>query len=299
MRKQATHFFVLLALALTGFVVYSCGTSQPTTSKEDLEAEAEANKPLTPEEIEEEKFYATYNDSLRKYFSPLEIDMIKQYRRNHNKLETEEDFRTFFRNATTLKTSLSKTIQKSIDYYYQQGGKTLPNLHWFDYISDGLNLAEVGMEKPSYDLFYDYGRLVEFANKTSGKADDEFMKLLRMCYEDSSYRQNWVKPANTKMLCSKLGGGTHYEILRQADLAEAQGDLFSKEIQMLRIQIMNDILHWNYYCHDKKEVVESINKILTDIKLSEQDKQYLKLRIQQFEEPEKNQVHLGCNKGTC
>lgn len=282
---------------LTLIVLFtSCGMSE----KERLELEKKQIAEFAKyHEEESDPVFAQYADSLDFYFTSLETDLIKQYKKNHETLQTEQDFYYFYRNASTLKGALSKRMKNHAREFRKNGIQTLHTIEWFKTLAQGLDVAIVhnGL---TYEVFFDYKDLHEHAFKTNGKADDEFVLLLEKCYVDHSYFPKWVMQMKGYKGCSKLGSGMHLEIFEQMDEALSHNDLFKTEIDRVKRDVMNDILYRHHYCYNQEKVSEEISTIISDVLIvSDHEKELLQKRLNGLKNGTAKDVQFGCLEGDC
>ncbi|MCS7005722.1 MAG: hypothetical protein NZM38_10420 [Cytophagales bacterium] len=242
--------------------------------------------------------YLKYEDSLQAYFGDLEIDLIIHYQQQQAQLKNSDDFAVFFRNTTTLKQSLVKRLR---DYLVEQRNKdknfVIHPIPWFKEIAKGMEI--VVMHDTTYEIFLDYQVLESIAEKTEGNADDEFIKLMELCYKPHSYLPAWITPVSDFDGCSQLGSGKHLEALKQINLTLSHHHLFMREIAKIKNMLMSDLLFKKQYCESSKKVIEEIQKIIAEVELKESEIKMLKGRLQQFSDPKKYNIQFNCSKSNC
>jgi hypothetical protein len=285
-------FFYFSLFIFSSFLLSCSGSDDnkekilETTHNEKI-AEHKSNDPT----------YLKYEDSLARYFGDVEIDLIVHYQHSQESLKTPEDFSIFFRNTSTLRNSLVKRLKQYTDDQKLKGKTKVHPMPWFKELAPGLDIGVV-KDSTAYDIFYNYKIWEEFASKTTGEADDEFMKLLLLCCSDYSYQPNWVTVIGEQS-CSQLGSGKHFSALQQINVILDQNQLFMKEIAKIKNMIMADLLFGHYYCENSKKATDELNKILKSVSLKETETKMLKGRVQQFAEPKKYKIQFGCIKGNC
>ena len=279
-------FFILLAAA-----VISCGEEKP---RDFSDVKTDEHKPAS--------IFDLYQDSLNKYFGPLEQDLLRKYKENHNKMDTQEDFYSFYRNTHILKSNLKKTLQSHITELKDQGvmDSDIPEFSWFKVVAEGLEVGDIQGHTQA-DIFYDYNILLKYAQKTEGTADDEYTKLIRVCFEDDKYYPVWVKSykENEDSGCSLLGDGKHFIAMEQILKAQAAGDLFDREIAKVKSLIYKDIFFKKEYCLQPEEAIEELQLIKDKLDLKDSDKRLFEARIQQFKDAEKYKLQFNCQSGDC
>jgi hypothetical protein len=256
---------------------------------------------VTTEEVPDSLF-SIHKDSMDKYFGPLEQALVRKYKENHKRMETQEEFYSFYRNTHVLKNNLKKTLQAHIKDMKERGimAEDMPDFSWFKLVAEGLEVADVQNHKNA-DVFYDYNMLLKYAQKTEGTADDEYTKLIRLSFEDDRYYPVWVKPLpeNEDLSCSLLGDGKHYKVFEQIIKARNAGDLFDRELAKLKSLLYRDIFFRKEYCLTAKDAISELELMAKKLDLKESDKKLFKARITQFQTPEKYKIQFNCESGDC
>jgi hypothetical protein len=240
--------------------------------------------------------FGIYYDSLKHYFGDLEIDLIRQYRINHENMQSEEDFYKFFRRASTLRQSLSRTFNKAAQEELAEGQTQVHEVKWFADIVEGMEV----LRKPdgkSYAIAFEFEDLEEHAAQTKGTADDNFVKLLHLTYYDHSDTYKWVHRNDDGTYCSELGNGKHLAALVQADKTLADSPVFSKEVQKAKVTIISDILFNKFYCMSKEESLKEIQQVIDQIELKKQEIELLTNRMKQLQTAGAAGVKFGCYSG--
>ncbi len=246
---------------------------------------------------EQDPLFIKYKDSLEKYFSPLEIDLIKRYKNNHENLNSQEDFYYFYRNAFTLKKALSDKLKKHAQKIRALNGRLHP-IDWFEELAEGMDIAIVH-NNLTYEVFFDYQDFHDHADKTEGSADDDFIRLLEMSYLDHSFFPKWVKPISEYKGCSRLGSGLHYKVLELAQLCNEHNSLFKSQIQRVRKDVINDIFARRIFCSSIQKAVAEINKICNHLAISEVETKLLQKRSEQLLKNKNNMIKFGCVTEDC
>lgn len=283
----------ILILACCGFMFAACtgGVDTPTDFSD-----------VTTEPVKPDSLFMLYEDSLKKYFGALEQDLIRNYKKSREHLDTQEEFYTFYRNTHTLKVNLKRTLQTHVEFLKGNGMNDLPDFTWFQEIAKGLEVSDVDNNK-SCDIFYNYDILLDYAQKTEGKADDAYTKLIRICFEDNNYYPIWVMPyendENPDYSCSRLGSGKHYIAMRQLLIAQDAGDLFKRELARVKRLIYKDIFFRHEYCYSSALAIKELQNIIRKLDLKSNDKVLFEARIKQMEEPERYGLQFNCQSGDC
>lgn len=297
--RKALHFSLVISSLFIMLGIASC--------KPDKEPDFDD---VTTEETPKDSVFLAYEDSLNKYFGPLEQDLLKKYTENQKNLETELDFYNFYRRTQTLKQSLKRTLQAHIRQLQIEGvmKENMPDFSWFKKTAMGLDVADVE-HHTTCDVFYNYDILKQYALRTEGTTDDEYTQLIRVCFEDGRYFPAWIKTYenNEDFGCTLLGEGKHYKAIEQYVKAlkqsQASGGLFKKEIKKIRTLIMRNIIFTNEFCGSANKALEELELIVARIDLESTDKSLkslLEARIKQFKEVEKYEhLQFNCETGDC
>lgn len=286
MRNQLPLVLTLSLLVLLG--CFSCKNNTPT--EEELAQEYEAPKESDPMMIQ-------YRDSLDKYFGLLEIDLIRQYKINHESLTDERDFYTFYRNANTLRKTLVKKLNKYAAVKVQNQEPLLP-FDWFEELAKGYQVCIVNKGR-SYAIHFNYSDLEEHAQSTEGLNDDEFINLLELSYDAKTHINRWTAQTREDSYCSRLGDGKHYDVLMQANLILEQSRVFYKEIHKIQVEVINDILFSPNYCNSSKKATQEIQRIIDDVKFKGKEVELLNIRIEQLQKPKGFNINFNCTTGDC
>ena len=289
MRKALHYTFLLFAIVLV--LVSSCGP------KKEINFDDVTTEPPPPDSL-----FTLYADSLNKYFGPLEQDLIRKYKENHKNLQTEQDFYNFYRRTHTLKINLKKTLQAHIKELQQRGvmAEDMPNFAWFKELARGLEVADVH-HHTTCDIFYDYNILLKYAQNTEGNADDEYTKLIRVCFDDDRYFPVWIQTFedNDDLGCSLLGSGKHYIAIEQLIKAQEAGELFKRELAKIKSLVYKDIIFRKEYCLSAKEAISELKLIMKKLDIKDSDKVLFEARIKQFQEADKYKLQFNCSDGNC
>jgi hypothetical protein len=260
---------------------------------------------VTTEVVEPDSLFGLYSDSLNKYFGALEQDLIRNYKKSREQLDTQEDFYAFYRNTHTLKVNLKRTLQSHLEEHRKTEGQAdgyMPDFTWFSELAKGLEVAAV-KDSVSCDIFYDYDILLEYAKGTQGNADDEYTKLIRICFEDNNYYPIWVMPyaddANPDHSCSRLGSGKHYVAMRQLLIAQNSGELFRRELARVKRLLYRDIFLRKEYCYSAALAVKELQNIVRKLDLKTDDQVLFEARIKHMQDPERYGLQFNCQSGEC
>ncbi len=259
----------------------------------DSQAAADLKSYETGEEPDPSEAFTRYKDSLKVYFSELEIKLIRQYHINHENIRTLDDFYHFYANSLELQRQLTASLKD-----YIKKNKLKPNqyplLPWFTQVAKGLI---VGNSEYGYGVYLDCDDFKVHAEGTKETADDRFVQLIEMVYEPASNLPKWLKVGKKGNFCSDLGSGLHYKVLRLIDDIMTDGAIFENELIKIQKMAMYDLLNANIYCRTFKEVSAEIENILRDVDTKKQTENQIRSRLASMKSsPE---FHFGCINTEC
>ncbi len=247
----------------------------------------------------EQKNETVYGDSLDIYFQEFEQKLIEQYTVNHENLKTDNDFYIFYRNANTLKKTLSKTLKANALEQKEKGITNIASLDWFKKVAKGLEVGTV-YQGTTYEVFFDYQDFHDHAIQTTGQRDDKFIKLLELCYNSHSHFTKWEQPKTEFLGCNLLGNGMYKNIFTLIDETLNESNLFEKEIFDLQKHLLRDLYYKPYFCGSKESVIKEISDILNHTQhLSEDRKEILKDYVKKIKNNEIDIAQFDCQKIDC
>lgn len=100
---------------------------------------------------------------------------------------------------------------------------------------------------------------------------------------------------------SLLGNETELNILNKIQTALTSNKEFEIELNEIKKDILSDIINWGCYNYNSQKIISEINKILASIKLTEEEKNMLKKRIEEIKNPPQDlcidHEHKKCYSG--
>ena len=212
-----------------------------------------------------------YQDSLQKYFSEPDIGYIKEYIESYNKASDQEEFYRIFKNGNTLIYILNKRIDIVAKDFRQKKYTQLPDLGWFHKIVPSMKIIRV-FNNLAYKIIFDYDVLHNKALETTGKADEVFLSLLKMCYSNSTHFPKWNKHTKENEVCSTIGSGIHKDILNYISQELQHSSLFKQEVLNIEHNLIRDLLSAKKFCEPTKNVIAELEEI-EKMELLKQEKQ--------------------------
>ncbi len=244
---------------------------------------------------ETDSVFVTYLDSLKAYFSPLEIELLRQFKRNAEALETEKDFYEFYRKATTLRGTLSKHLNNYANKQRKAGKETFHEMPWISLLATGLDVRLI-FDGMAYDVYIDYGALAKYAAKTEGSSDDAYISLMQAAYVPFAHQVAWENKAGK---CSRLGAGTHLEVIKTARECIDKDAFFTKDAARIRDAAMSDILNSKLFCLDQKKARAELKKIMALTLPDDAVTEKLAAKLELLSQPEPQGLSFGCESGGC
>ena len=277
---------ILFLVSISSFTIFSCQEKYDPSKYSDVI--------VTDDDVD--MIFVKFDDSLRMYFGELEIDLLKQYKRNHEHIKTVNDFASFYRKSSTLRDALLRNLNESTEHHIKRGRKNMYHLYWFDKLALGLDIT-LTKDGKNYGVYFKYDDWLDHTKITEGKADDEFVRLLQAVYSRESPLPKWYSMVGMKHACSNLGTGLHFEVLSKIDNIKEQTSLFNKELRKVKTGLISDILFKKDYCVSKKKVMTELEKITTKIKLDEKELKRIKDRMEKLKI--EDSIVYDCLTGNC
>lgn len=212
-----------------------------------------------------------YKADMIRLLTPVEANLVLQFRENLEKVKTDQEFRTFFNHAQTLKTSLGSSLGN------RKGAQEAADLSWFNQLTRALILEQVGEQK-TYLIGFDYNHLAIVAQETEGTTDDVFIAAVQQCFVGTLNSPAWMAKTDSGH-CSRLGTGVHFRLLEDLGKAMSAGDLFKPEILKTRTLIISDLLFAKNYCASHDAVVGEVEKIMKKIDFKPEERTKIETRL--------------------
>ena len=235
-------------------------------------------------------------ERLSSFFGAEKPRQILQYRTDFNSVENPRDLENVFIRGTILRDSLVQTMSEKIEILDHE---KLPDLSWLEDAMPGFTLGMVA-EGTRYYLFQDYGKMKQWAEKTTDKEDDvffEFINFINAGEEIESFYPIWFEQTWDYGGFSLLGEGKHLSTLKRMEKLMAEQQLFRNPVLKLKMKLLKDILNapTGEYGASAEKIIKEIDAILSsDFKvLSEIEKKKLTERKKHFLDPAKFGLKLN------
>ena len=169
--------------------------------------------------------------------------------------------------------------------------------HWKTLV--GMSVSCVA-ECTESDIAIEANDLLDQAKKTTGTADETYVQLFIDAYGSYGsafaawFSQQWDYGGS-----SLLGSGLHLKFFKRIDAAMTESSLFESRYKSMRRDLMDDILNWRSYMKTEQDINKEIQQILDEIKLSDEEQEKLKARMEMFKDPANNNLELDCENGDC
>ncbi len=229
---------------------------------------------------------------------------IFDYKASYRKARTEEQFAALIRKGERVTEEVNSMNEKKLPMPREMfSGEEQPDLRWLEEAFPGYILGSAAEGTILY-LRRDWKQFAEKADKTRGKAHDDFVDLALMVHGADSieydypayFMQTWDYGGH-----SLLGEGKHLAILTAANemLAKHPGYL-EAEIEQIKADLVHDMTASPQgYWYEKERILSEFDKILKAELgiLTKNDLTALKEMRKKLEEPEKNEIPVGLRAG--
>ena len=237
---------------------------------------------------------------LQTFFGEKLAQRTLDYRQAYRQMRNSEAFAATYREARALRDTLVQLFDKRITLIQAPG--QIPDLTWMEEALPGLIVQRVA-EGTAFYLFCDYRQWLEKSRSTKEPEDDQLVEVCLTAFALDSveyFLPAWLIPVSDEAAYSELGKGVHLQMLEQMNQAMAHSRLFEPEYTTFKAALLQDILGAEHgYWNDKEPILTELDRILAaDFGLlTPAEKESLKRRRQQFEEPDKNQIRLNFRAG--
>lgn len=284
---------VLAAIAVGAFMACNITNSGKSSVLEAPSVEQPSSKPnpkplATPTTQPPPTAPSHDYSSLHGKLSDPLVQQTRAAKELFNAAKTPKDVHAAFTRARALGNALDEVLQpqyEATDMVGLELGWLLPHLPGMKetYVAEGTTIV--------FEL--DAATWQGKAAETEGKADDSFFALTNFVYQSASpqgypiwHGRNWDYGG-----CSGLGHGDVIQSLLRVDAAKAAGPEFAAEIDVIRASALKEVLIEEQdplfpRCEfatgqptPSTAIQAEARRILSEIKLTEEEKQQLKARI--------------------
>lgn len=236
---------------------------------------------------------------LQTLFGQFIAGRIETYRRGFHNIQTQDDFAATYKAGLSLRDTLVQLLQFRIE---TGAPSEQPELFWLQQAIPAF-IPQLVAEGTAYYLFIDYRSFLEKAILTAANDDDDFMQLCLSSFPEDSIEyffpawtiQTWDYGGH-----SLLGRGIHKNILDQIDKIGKNSDLFVKEINSIKSDLLNDIsLPDVTYWETKDKIKEELDAIIAEnySALTALEKIEIQTRRQHFNDPEAYGIQVNHRSG--
>jgi hypothetical protein len=192
-------------------------------------------------EIGAEQVVLLMERRLQSLFGQAIYERLAAYRQSFFNLANVDDFAQCYREGLALRDTM---VQIMNDRSFAFEGGSLPNLFWLRETTPGF-VPQLIAQGAAYYLFADYRQWLQLAQRTPGKADDEFIQLCLLAFPQDSveyFYPSWTIQISDTEGCSLLGRGLHQRMLAAIErLPDKTKTLFALEINAMKDNLLRDI----------------------------------------------------------
>jgi hypothetical protein len=250
-------------------------------------------------DFEEEKI--AYNDVRTEALLGKEIkDTLDLFIQNISAVQDHVGLEKAYQQAQRLQLLINQRLEKVS--YDLTGPMGLPDLFWLGDIIPGF-VPQIVAEGTSYYVFFDYRQWLAWARNTPGAEDEAFMSICTKVFPTDSieyFFPSWTIQTWDYGGHSLLGRGLHFDLLNQLETYQSESSLFKMDIDNFRQQIIDDMTRGEVtFWEDSEKIKAEMDSIIAQnfSILTEADIVGLKVRRDQFEDPERHNIKLNLRAG--
>ncbi len=229
---------------------------------------------------------------LETYFNKNQLDQIQKYVTDYKNIKTAHDLHTVYLEIVQMSRNLEDTLsakqEKTVGWNLE--------FSWMDTIISGLSFnryeGTAVSIKPKLQIFK------SIAKSTPEKCDDDFIEIIISTYGEEYFFPKWIHQTWDYGGTSLLGDETELNILIKIQTTLSSNKEFEMELNKIKQDILSDIVGSGWYNYNSQKIIAEINKILAYIKLTEEEKNRLMKRIEEFKNPPQN-LHIDCEHKEC
>jgi len=315
---------ILACLALsTTWIVMICCTPRPATHEQIADSthvdadtvrmRSDSIQSITPtptetpvDTIQITELGPEYNDpewddSLKKYFTPVQVVRIKLAKEQFQKIATVSDLARFYRITLPAVATIMETQINAITPTESSGDNSpAPHWAWFPQYFAVLS-SDVLCSECSYSPMVELKPIQAKAAATPGKEDDLFFDLANIVYSgryeahSSIYNADGWSVLVDCDLCaaSTLGSGKRVDMLNAIERAASAHVIFGQEMDAILNAVL--MVHDNYYYYDKETVLVELDKMLASRILTAEQK----TTLQNYRKEIIAKSFFNCSAGNC
>jgi hypothetical protein len=236
----------------------------------------------------------TGRHQLEVYFSRRQIDQLEEYEKTFRNIKTAHDLHRAYCKIDSIYDGLADTLTAK----QQRAGDSILDFDRIGAIVSGINFAHY--EGSSVLINPELVTFKRAAEMTPEKCDDDFIAIMISTYGPEKFFSlpRWINQTWDYGGTSLLGEGIDLSILTQIQKALASSKEFEPELKEIRSTILSDILSAKCYEYDSSKILAEVNKIILNIKFSEEEKIKLNERLEELKNPTK-EFQMNCAKKEC
>lgn len=237
---------------------------------------------------------------LKTFFGDALAQRISAYRKDFQNARTSEEVANVHRDALQLRDTLVRVMDQRITLL--QTPEQIPNLSWVEEALPGMVVQRVA-EGTAFHLFLDYHQWLGKARQTKGAEDNQFVEVCLTAFGLDSveyFLPDWNIAVSDEHVFSELGKGLHRNMLAKMTRAMAASRIFEPEYLAFKKQLLDDIMGLQLsYWNDQESILRELDGILADNPgiLTSVEKENIRIRREQFAQPEKHDIRLNHRSG--
>jgi len=297
------RLYPIVVISITTLLSCSPQTSEEQSSIDSLRKTEDTTAVADVVAVQQTKISIdpVYEDSLKRFFTPEQLDLIKKARIQFNNIKTSTDMAEYFRNTINKVTDI---LNKQVDVITptETSGDNSPaaSWSWFSDYYPGFS-GSADCSECSFTMKTGLGELQEKASATEGMEDDAFFDLCNSVYGGGYvelFNVGWWYELIGCDFCaaSIFGNGQRLEILRKIEKIDGNTKaMFAPEIEHFQEAATSEAFP-ERYAKSKKEILDELNAILEiSILTSTQRDRLMSLK----KDIEADKPQFDCNTRDC
>lgn len=270
------RFYFLVTCTFLITVLISCSENHVDSGGEQKEYITESAPESDSVVVLYDAFNEQINQKLANYFSPQLLADLNLYVHHFREMKTETEFEANYREGMELFTRMDEELYNPVTDYLINLSKDYEYWEPAEVILDDLQKmnGQIGpidfsctAECTTLDYTYSMESLNEKSKLTSGKADDDFIKLLTYIEGPYGYAgypgfKIWFEQTWDLGGMSLLGDGSMLEALQQLINLQKSTKLFADEIELIKQDALNDLAYGFIYKFSPEAVLKEYDDIL-------------------------------------
>lgn len=233
---------------------------------------------------------------LRCYFGPALTERRNALLERFESMQNEEQMLENWRSAQALRDTFAVLLSGRSEQGFQ------PAFDWLKAALPAFIYQKMEHEQQG-QLWADLQSWHAKALKTKGIQDDQFFQTCLVAFSADSieaFYPAWKFQLSEANAASQLGTGQHRKMLLQIDVALQSGDLFRKELDVFKEQVLEDIFSKNIqYWQSSEKILSELGLLIQQAPscLSPEEVNALQIRKKMFEDPVLNGIKVNLRSG--